>query len=273
MQIIEHFVCGKSGDDRLCEDKIVITPDFIAVLDGATSRQGLTLGGWSNGRFAAETLASGIAALPPDIPASEAVTKLTRQLRQAAENAAAQEAKTFTEIWSWPAAAALLYSRARREIWRVADSSFMIDGIANYRTFPQEEIWASLRHAFLVARMARGETEAALLAQDPSWEVLTPLIAEFKIFANDAGEFGYGVFNGTEIPAVHIEVFPAADAKEIVFASDGYPEIFGTLAETEADLARILAADPLMHKIHPQVKGRKQGHLSFDDRSYIRFRP
>ncbi len=272
MQIIEQFICGKSGDGRLCEDKIVITPDFIAVLDGATSRQGLTLGGWSNGRFAAEVLAVGIENLPAGATAKEAVVSLTRQLRHASEAAADREGKGFSEIWSWPAAAGLFYSKARREIWRVADSSFINAGKANYRVFPQEEVWSQLRRAFIFSRLARGESEESLQARDPSWDVLTPLIAEFKVFANHAGEYGYGVFNGFDIPDMHIEVFPADITQDIIFASDGYPEIFPTLAETEAQLEGILAEDPLLYKRCPQVKGVKTGHLSFDDRSYIRFR-
>lgn len=273
MRIIEQFICGKAGDDALCEDKIVVTSDFIAVVDGATSRQGLTLGGWSNGRFAAEVIARGLGDFRSDIPAKEAVVALTEYLRREAEAAAVAEGKRFDEIWAWPAAALLVYSQTRKEIWRVADSTFLVDGKANYRSFPQEEIWAALRHAYLVSRMARGETEAAFLERDPSWDLLTPIISEFKIFANHDGEFGYGVINGSAVPDAHIEVFPVPDAHEIVLASDGYPEVFATLAETEAQLSRVLREDPLMHRIHPQVKGIKKGHLSFDDRSYIRFTP
>lgn len=271
MKIPEQFTQGKSGDEALNEDKIVITQDFIGVIDGATSRQGLTLSGMTNGRFAAHALAAEIEKLPADINAHAAAKHLTAHLKQAAADAAKKEGRTFTDIWSFPAAALLLYSRAKKEIWRVADSTFLIDGMANYKVFPQEETWCQLRRAYLCAKIARGATEQELLENDPSWDLLTPLIADFKIFANYAGPYGYGVYNGTDIPEMHVEIYDASGAKEIVFASDGYPEVFGTLAETEAHIKKVLADDPLMYKIFPQVKGVKRGHVSFDDRTYVRF--
>lgn len=270
MKIVEEFTQGKAGDEALNDDKIVKTPHFTGVLDGATSRQGLTLAGMQNGRFAAHALAGGIAALPPDIDAKAAVKRLTAHLKSAAEQAAAAEGKSFPEIWSWPASALLLYSHARREIWRVADSSFMIDGNAHYRSFAQEDVWSQLRRAHLYSKMARGATREELLEKDPSWELLTPIISEFKIFANYDGPYGYGVLNGMDVPECHIEVFDAKSAREIVMATDGYPEIFGTLAETEKHLADTLEKDPLMTEFYPQVKGVKKGWLSFDDRAYIR---
>ena len=63
-------------------------------------------------------------------------------------------------------------------------------------------------------------------------DLITPIIAELKIFANYDGPYGYGVRYGQRpVPKTHIEIFPAAAAQEIIFASDGYPEVFGTLAQ------------------------------------------
>jgi hypothetical protein len=273
MKIVEQFTRGKTGDDTKNEDRVAVTPDFIGVFDGVTSRAGFMLGGMSTGTFAAGVLADALAHLPPDMDAYEAVPSLNKTLHEKSLAAAKAEGKTFTETWSWPAAALLVYSRARREIWRVADSTFVVDGQANYKFFPQETTVAELRRAFFCAKLARGMTEAQLLDNDISWDLVTPIISELKIFANYDGPFGYGVLNGSPVPKVHIEAFPAAGAKEIIFASDGYPTVLKTLTETEAELKRVLAEDPLMYKLHPQVKGVKKGHLSFDDRSYIRFQP
>jgi hypothetical protein len=273
MKIIEQFTQSKTGDDSRNEDCIAVTPDFLAVFDGVTSRAGVTLQGMSTGRFAALALANALAALPSGIAALPAVENLNAALKDRASAAANAEGKSFTDIWAHPAAALLVYSRARREIWRVADSSFLLDGAANYKIFPQEQTVAQLRRAFLCAKIARGASEESLRDHDMSWDVVTPIIAELKIFANYDGPFGYGVLNGSPVPPAHVEVFPAKDAREIVFASDGYPEVFTTLAATETDLARIVAEDPLMYRLHPQVKGVKKGHVSFDDRSYIRFQP
>jgi hypothetical protein len=270
MKIIEQFTAGKAGPDAN-EDKLTVGDDFIGVFDGVTSRQGNTLRGVSTGRFAAGVLAEALHKLPKDIEGPAAVNSLNATLLAEAKKAGAEEGKEFKEIWSYPAAALLVYSRARKEIWRVADSTFVLKGKPHYRSFPQEETWAQLRRAFICAKLARGMTEQELLDDDPSWPLLTPIISELKIFANHAGPFGYGVLNGSPVPAIHIEVFSAKDAGEIIFASDGYPEVFGTLDETESHIAKVLAEDPLMYKLYPQVKGVKKGHVSFDDRTYIRF--
>ena len=271
MKIIEQFTQGKTGDETKNEDCIAVTNDFIAVFDGVTSRAGFTLKGGSTGCFASRLLTEELKKLPAETDAHTAVAALNKTLKEKSEAAAKEEGNEFPEIWSWPAAALLVYSRAKKEIWRVADSTFVVDGKANYKFFPQEQTVADLRRAFLCAKIAKGMTEAQLLDDDISWDLITPIIRELKIFANYDGPFGYGVLNGSLIPRTHIEVFPAPAAKEIILASDGYPEVFGTLAETESVLKKIVAADPLMYKLHPQVKGVKKGHLSFDDRSYIRF--
>ena len=277
MQILEQFTASKTGNDSLNEDAIVITDDFVAVLDGATSRQGKTLEGVSNGRFAAQTLAAEIKQLPQDITARAAIDHLTAVLKAATEKAAAAEGQALFEIWSWPAAAVLIYSRTRKEIWRVADSTFVIDGKTHERFFPQEKLWAGIRQACLQAQIIKGLSVEQLIDNDPTWPMLTPLIAELKIYANNnhpmASPYGYGVVNGAAVPDGFLEINKAATAQEIIFASDGYLDVRATLAETEEALFDTIRKDPLMFQIHPQVKGVKRGAVSFDDRSYLRFRP
>lgn len=276
MQIIEQFFAGKSTNEDLNEDAIAVTDDFIALMDGATNRAGSTLEGKTLGRFAAETVADAVATLSPDMTAREAVDQLTDILAARTAAAAQAENRNLAEDWSAPSTTVLIYSRARREIWRVADSSFLVDGgPANMRFFVQEKVWCDLRRVLLQVQMVRGHTVEDLLQHDTSWEVLTGLIAQSKVFMNSdhamAHPYGYGVINGTPVPDRYVEVFDAAEAREIVFASDGYPEPLPTLAASEAALARVLAEDPLMYKIFPQTKGVRAGNRSYDDRSYIRF--
>jgi glycerophosphoryl diester phosphodiesterase len=58
----------------------------------------------------------------------------------------------------------------------------------------------------------------------------------------------------------------------IILASDGYPELFDTLEETERYLFQMLTKDPLcIHELRG-TKGVRPGNQSFDDRSYISFR-
>ena len=38
VQIIEQFICSKYPDQQTCEDGLFISSDFIAVIDGVTSK-------------------------------------------------------------------------------------------------------------------------------------------------------------------------------------------------------------------------------------------
>jgi len=89
--------------------------------------------------------------------------------------------------------------------------------------------------------------------------------------ANQDGEFGYDVINGGDICTDHIVVYPVKLVDRIILASDGYPELFDTLEETERYLFKMLEKDPLcIHELRG-TKGVGLGSQSFDDRSYISF--
>lgn len=276
MQIIEQFLCGKTGNEDINEDCITVGDHFIGLFDGATNRGGAVLAGKTFGRFAAETVADALQHLPADITARAAIDSLSATLHDRTRIEAEKEGKDFEHEWSAPSTAVLIYSKARKEIWRVADSTFIVNGgDANMRFFAQERTWCDLRRAWLQAQMVRGMSEADLIADDKSWELLTPLIGALKVFANSehamAHPYGFGVINGSHVPDRYVEVFDASDAREVVFASDGYPAVRASLHDTEEALRKTIAQDPLMYKIHPQVKGVRKGWQSYDDRSYIRF--
>ena len=63
------------------------------------------------------------------------------------------------------------------------------------------------------------------------------------------------------------------ECHEVVLTSDGYPVLKRTLKESEAELElkRILKADSDCCKVYHSAKGIKEGCVSFDDRTYIRF--
>lgn len=271
MQVIEQFTEGKKGDPALNEDAIVVTPDFIAVFDGVTSAPGETLQGKTTGRFAAEFFATAIKSLPADIDAATAVKNLTAAFNPAAEKAAKDDGKDFANMRR-PAAAMVLYSRAREEIWRIADPACMVDGVAHEKELEVARNRGLIRQMLLNIEIAKGATEDELLNEDRTSALIAPVMAGCKIFTNnDSHPYGYSVLNGMPIPESLIEVFSVKGAKEIVLASDGYPKILPTLKESEAYLKKVITEDPLMYKLTAGVKGVSPGNVSFDDRAYIRF--
>ena len=65
---------------------------------------------------------------------------------------------------------------------------------------------------------------------------------------------------------------PVSSPNEVVLASDGYPFLKPTLAESEAALLHLIAHDPQCIHDFIATKGLVAGNKSFDDRTYIRFR-
>jgi glycerophosphoryl diester phosphodiesterase len=85
--------------------------------------------------------------------------------------------------------------------------------------------------------------------------------------------FGYPVLDGTSLSGNGIQVRQVASGEtQIVLASDGYPVLKPTLADSESYLTTILAEDPLLFRAFRSTKGLSPGNQSFDDRAYIRFR-
>jgi hypothetical protein len=273
MNVIEQFTLSKTGDNSQNEDNIITTPDYFGVLDGATSYAGFKMKGLPNGRFASQTLGDAIKGLPADIGAVDAVRSLTKTFRTVVEKAAQEEGIDLSKAESWPFSAMLLYSRARQEVWRLGDSLFSIDGTVNQPSFPQEDIWIAMRQVAVAAETARGVTLQQMLDKDPAAEAMKAVVVQSASLTNYEGPYGFGMVNGSHVPEKFIEVFPAKNAKEIIFASDGYVALFNTLAQTEAHIQKTLSEDPLMIRDYPQVKGRKTGWVSYDDRSYLRFKP
>ncbi|MBI1214941.1 MAG: hypothetical protein GC185_03875 [Alphaproteobacteria bacterium] len=275
MKVIEQFTQGKTGDENLNEDRIVVTDDFVAVIDGVTPCADVTLQGMSTGRFAAIVLLEGVKELHPLITARDAVTRLTSRMEDHTTAAAEKEGKEkeFSDTAVWPGAGLLIYSHRLAEIWRLGGYGFSLDGgPADTFTTPQEESWRQLRSSYLQAQLEKGVSERDLLAGDPSMKKFAETVVEMRALANSDAPAGYGVLNGTPVPDRHIEVIDIDEIEEITLASDGYPEILPTLEASEARLKQLIAQDPLMYKACPQTRGVTPGAVSFDDRSYIRFK-
>ena len=82
----------------------------------------------------------------------------------------------------------------------------------------------------------------------------------------------YSVVDGFPIPMEHVRIITLTPSTHtIVLASDGYPFLLPTLAESETALHRQLTTDPLNALSFKATKAYIRGNNSFDDRTYIRF--
>lgn len=265
MRAVEQSVVPKLGDPELCEDGIVCTGAFAAVVDGATDKSGRRYDGLTGGRLAMLVLCDAVAALPVRATMREAVAFLTGALADHLPGDLPFER---------PSAAVTIYSAARRELWQVGDVGFWFPGSTAPPADKRVDAAAvAMRTAILRAELLLGRTVAELAADDVGRAAILPLLRRQAVFANNpaAGGLAFAVIDGRPVPPGLIRAIPVpGDVTELVLASDGYPAIRPTLAATEAHLRGLLDVDPLCIGPLAATKGLAPGALGYDDRSYLR---
>ena len=116
-----------------------------------------------------------------------------------------------------------------------------------------------------------GVSEESLAERDQSREMILPFLLKQSQFIDSDSEFSYSIVDHIHTPK-HVLVLPIPEGSELILATDGYPVLKNTLADSEAALKTVLLEDPLCYHLHTSTKGIMKGHLSFDDRTYLRLR-
>ena len=166
-------------------------------------------------------------------------------------------------------ASAVVYSRLRREIWLVGDCQCLAGDQYYDNPKPYEQQLAQMRADRVRQLLSEGTSQESLLeANDPARQIMIPTMLETMKQQN----LTYAVIDGFPIPESRVPVI-TLDFRpwEIVLASDGYPFLCPTLAESEARLAQQRETDPLNIGTFQATKAFVRGNNSFDDRTYIRF--
>lgn len=272
MNILERQILSKKETPDGGEDRIVVTRNFAAVIDGATSKTPMKFDGRTGGAMVADCIAEVLGKLPPQATAFEAVKAFTDVTQ-------AKVFEAFNIITKpgedRPNASVVMYSAARREIWRVGDCHFAVDDVAYQGQKQIDQMNAEVRAAYNLAFLANGGTTEQLMQRDIGREIILPSLTAQPMLANNAkiGAYGYGCINGLAVPPDMIEVLPVpAEAKTVILASDGYLTVQSTLAESETYLKDYLKRDPLLIAKHASTKGITAGNASFDDRAWLKFR-
>ena len=113
------------------------------------------------------------------------------------------------------------------------------------------------------------ETEVTVLsgpshAEEVSRGLPTTCVAGAR--KRSVAEFVQGIFM-SEV----FRVYTSPPQTQVVLASDGYPVLKDTLAESEKSLDELLQKDPQCLRENRGTKGLVKGNQSFDDRTYVRF--
>ena len=279
MKIIESSIIGKKSPEA-CEDGMVVTDDFIAVIDGSTSKTPKHLNpDMKNGRYAMMLISEYIRAeLKADASVDDFCQGVTAYIYNKVYEKLGVEERLKEHPEERLTASAILYSRTRNEVWMVGDCQAIIDGKLYENGKPYEQEIARKRVELIEQGLSPAEArkqieplliEAMLSGQNQNYTVIDgfPIYQEgVKIVALK-----------TKPVSSDIETYfqeqtkPVSSLNEVVLASDGYPFLKPTLAASEAALAEQIANDP--QNIHSFIatKGIVEGNKSFDDRTYIRF--
>ena len=279
MKIIESSIIGKKSQEA-CEDGMVVTDDFIAVIDGSTSKTPKHLNpDMKNGRYAMMLISEYIRAeLKADASVDDFCQGVTTYIYNKVYEKLGVEERLKEHPEERLTASAILYSRTRNEVWMVGDCQAIIDGKLYENGKPYEQEIARKRVELIEQGISPAEArkqieplliEAMLSGQNQTYTV----IDGFPIYREGVKV----VALKTKPVSSDIETYfqeqtkPVSSLNEVVLASDGYPFLKPTLAASEAALAEQIANDP--QNIHSFIatKGIVEGNKSFDDRSYIRF--
>lgn len=275
MKVIESKIEGKKSPES-CEDGLVVTADFIAVIDGSTSKTPHHLSpDMKNGRYAMVLISEYIQhKLKPESTVEDFCEGVTSYIYNKVYRQQGIEEQMQAHPEERLTASAILYSKARNEVWMVGDCQAIIDGKLYENNKPFEDIVARRR----VELIRQGFTP------QEARKTIEPLLIQAMLEGQNKT---YTVIDGFPIyqkgvkvvslnaPQKNVET-DVADSlplptKEVVLASDGYPFLKPTLTESEEALAHLLAYDPQCTHEFIATKGIVVGNKSFDDRTYIRF--
>lgn len=294
MKIIESSIIGKKSPEA-CEDGMVVTDDFIAVIDGSTSKTPKHLNpDMKNGRYAMMLISEYIREeLKADASVDDFCQGVTAYIYNKVYEKLGMEERLKEHPEERLTASAILYSRTRNEVWMVGDCQAIIDGKLYENGKPYEQEIARKRVELIEQGLSPAEArkqieplliEAMLSGQNQNYTVIDgfPIYREgVKVVSvSDSCSAQDSVPASDSVSASESasasEFVPAsgsipASSSEIVLASDGYPFLKPTLAASEASLAEQIANDPQNIRSFIATKGIVEGNKSFDDRTYIRF--
>ena len=306
MKIIESSIIGKKSPEA-CEDGMVVTDDFIAVIDGSTSKTPKHLNpDMKNGRYAMMLISEYI---QEELKADASVDDFCQGVTAFIYNKVYEKLGVEERLKEHPeerlTASAILYSRTRNEVWMVGDCQAIIDGKLYENGKPYEEKIARKRVELIEQGLSPAEArkqieplliKAMLSGQNQTYTVIDgfPIYREgVKVVSVSDSSSVQGSVSSSDSSSVQDSVSSSdscsvqdpvscsgstsasdtipSSSSEIVLASDGYPFLKPTLAASEAALAEQIANDPQNIRSFIATKGIVEGNKSFDDRTYIRF--
>lgn len=269
MKVLESFIKGKISEDK-CEDRLVISNDFIAVVDGVSSKSSYLDKGKTTGNIAAGLIKDVIYNMAKETSLQDFISYVNKAFEDYYKNS-----NFDLDVNRYGLQAmAVIYSDYEKKIWLIGDCVAVVNDEYYTNPKPSDTVLEELRSlkAHLDLYDSSIAEEVYFDTDEAARKFIEPLIVESTIFANnDNTRWGYSVLNGNEIPTSLCKIIDVEEDNTVILASDGYPHVFKTLNETEENLIRVIEKDPYFYKDFISTKGLKPGQISYDDRTYVKF--
>ena len=279
MKIIESNIIGKKSQEA-CEDGLVMTDDFIAVIDGSTSKTPKHLSpDMKNGRYAMMLISEYIQQeMKADATVDEFCEGITAYIYNKVYLPMGIEEQLRLHPEERLTASVVVYSNHRKEVWMVGDCQAIINRKLYDNSKPYEQEIAQKRVELIAQGLSPAEArkqieplliEAMLSGQNQTYTV----IDGFPIYREGVKIVALKMKLASNSIETYSQEYlkPVSSPNEVVLASDGYPFLKPTLAESEAALEHLIAHDPQCIHDFIATKGLVAGNKSFDDRTYVRF--
>lgn len=273
--VSKYDVSVKENAAELCEDAVYIGKKLAAVIDGTTSKA-TSKRRKSGGVLASEVLQAGLKEYdlnnnnPYDTEMLEQLNKKMKRLYK--RNIPSSKASV------------IIFNYESGNIISYGDCGYKINGApAFFFKKKIDEENAGIRSAEIERRIEELTAEGVerdiaeqkiiskLQKDDFGRERIKTALIENEKLANSDFPDGYPALDGGILNKALIKTVNAGNAISIVLASDGYPQLFDTLAQSERELKRLLKTDPLCFRENKGTKGMYENNISYDDRSYLRF--
>jgi len=273
MEVIEQYLKSKTNNQADCEDSIFVSDNFAAVIDGATSKSTRKYNNELSGKACSQLLKQVLENLPLKSSAGQAIEFLSVTVFALYKNLGIVEHLKKNPV-ERASACVVIYSKHKNEIWMVGDCQCLVDKTHYTNKKSIDDLLSNIRSLYIQTEFNLGKSYKSIQANDPGREYILPLLERQMLFQNSLkkSEFTYGVIDGFKVPKSEIKVIKLSNQRNIVLASDGYPMLFATLAQSEKYLNKLIKEDSLCYQEYKSTKGLKQGYSSFDDRAFLKLR-
>lgn len=270
VKIIESFIKGKKNNKELCEDGLVITENYISIIDGVTSKGNTLWQNMTSGVYVKKLLINAINNMSPNLKAEDSILYLNTLIKEEYE-----KSNMYEYVKEHPEerlqANLIVFNISKNEIWMWGDCQALINKKLYHKEKKIDKILLEARSLLVDLELKNGKTVEDIIKNDTGRKYILPLLKQSIVYNNTIGEYGYNVLDGFEIMPKSVIKIKVKENDEIVLASDGYPVLKNSLKESEEKLLEILEKDPLLINIYKSTKGLQQGNISYDDRTYIKF--